>query len=254
MRYLLPVLGIVIVLIVACTTPVTSLDKPKVSMTVKDQGGTLELTWDAVLNADGYKVYFDGSSSADTALTTTKIAITTPKKTIKVEAYSGTEISDSTVNVAATSTVTTLDVNGISAGITNAAFGFNVTTGIASAMDAAVSQIVDFVMEDRAPDPMSFWSPTSYVPELNAKDNSASLAAGVTDLNALKICAAPGNYNTKTEISTNGVYSLWIDVTGDGYSTDDHFAKALVNSISGSAVTLKVAYQKVAGLRWIYTE
>jgi len=253
MRYLLPVLGALLVLIIACQ-PVVTIDKPKVTMTVKDQGGTLELTWDAVDGATGYKIYYDGSSSADTALTTTKIAITEPKKTIKVEAYNSSETNDSTLNVAATSTVTTLSVNGISAGITNAAFGFNVTTGIATAMDAAVSQSVDFVMEDRDPDPMSFWSPTSYDPVLNTKDNAASLAAGVTDPNALKVCAAPGNYNTKTAISANGVYSLWIDVTGDGYSTDDHFAKALVNSISGTAVSLKVAYQKVPGLRWIYTE
>jgi len=253
MRYLLPVLGALLVLIVACETPVT-LEKPKVDWNVKDQGGTLELVWDVVPDADGYKVYYDGSTSADTALTTTKIEITEPKKSIKIEAYNGTEVADSTVNVAATATVTTLSVNGVSAGITNAAYGFNTTTGIASAMDAAVSQNVDFVMEDRAPDPMSFWSPTSYDPILNAKDNAASLAAGVTDLNALKICNAPGNYNTKTQISQNAVYCLWIDVTGDGYSTDDHFGKALVNSINGTAVTLKVAYQKIAGLRWIYTE
>lgn len=253
MRYLLPVLGAILLLIVACQTPVT-LEQPKVSWNVLDQGGTLELLWDAIDDADGYKVYYDGSSSADTALTTTKIRITEPHKTIKIEAYNGTEVNDSTLNVGATGTVTTLNVNGISAGITNAAYGFNTTSGIATAMDAAVGPNVDFVMEDRAPDPMSFWSPTSYDPVLNNKDNAASLATGITDPNALKVCAAPGNYNTKTQISENAVYSLWIDVTGDGYSTDDHFGKAQVVDINGTAVVLKVSYQKIAGLRWIYTE
>jgi len=253
MRYLLPVLGALLVLIVACQ-PVVTLDKPKVSWAVKDQGGTLELSWDAVTDADGYKVYFDGSTTADTTLTTTKLAITSAKKTIKVEAYSGSETNDSTLNVTGlvTSTVT---VHGISVPGVDNAFGFNTTTGIGAPVDLGNAPLAaDFIMEDRAPDPMSFWSPTSYNPAYNSKDNAAALASGITDFNALRDCPTPGNYNTKTAISANAVYSLWIDVTGDGYSTDDHFAKAQVTSVSGAAVTLKVAYQKIAGLRWVATE
>jgi len=253
MRYLLPVLGALLVLIIACQ-PVVTLDKPAVSWSVKDQGGTLELSWNAVTDADGYKVYFDGSTTADTTLTTTKLAVTSAKKTIKVEAYSGTETNDSTLSLTGVVT-TSVAVHGISVpGIDNA-FGFNTTTGIGAPVDPANSPLdADFIMEDRAPDPMSFWSPTSYNPAYNSKDNAASLASGITDFNALKDCAAPGNYSTKTTISANAVYSLWIDPTGDGYSADDHFAKAQVTSVSGAAVTLKVAYQKIAGLRWIATE
>lgn len=255
MRYLLPVLGALLVLIVACQTPVT-LDAPKVDWTVKDQGGTLKLTWDAVTDAEGYKVYFDGSSSADTTLTATSIEITEPMKSVKVEAYNGTETADSTLVLSVTSTVTTINVHGLSQVGTDNAFGFNTTTGIGTAVDVSsgTSTTADFVMEDRAPDPMSFWSPTSYTPPVNAKDNASVVATGITDFNALKGATAPGSYSTKTEISQNAVYSLWIDPTGDGYSTDDHFGKAQVTSLSGAAVTLKVAYQMIPGLRWVVSD
>jgi hypothetical protein len=225
-----------------------------VSWSVADQGGTLVLTWNAVDGADGYKIYSDGKSTPDTTILGTTISITDPKKSVTVEAYNSDYAADSTISLSATATVTTLNVHGISAGLTDDAFGFSTTTGIAVAMDAVVGPDIDFVMEDRAPDPMSFWSPTSYNPVYNNKDNAASVATGITDFNALKICAAPGNYFTKLQISENAVYSLWIDVTGDGYSTDDHFAKSQVVSISGTAVTLKLAYQKVGGLRWLVTE
>jgi len=256
MRYLLPVLGALLVLIVACQ-PVVTLEKPNVSWTVKDLGGTLELSWDAVTDAEGYNVYFDGSTTADTTLTALKISITEPKKTIKVEAYNGTETNDSTLNVAVTTTVTTINVHGISVPGTDNAFGFNTTTGFGAPVDLSQSPLdADFIMEDRDPDPMSFWAPTEYNPAYNTKENASALASGIVDFNLLKIAPPEGSYpnGTKVPISQNGVYSLWIDNTPTGYSDGDHFAKAQVTSLSGAAVTLKVAYQKVAGLRWIVTE
>jgi len=254
MRYLLPVLGALLVLIVACQTPVT-LDKPKVDWTVKDQGGTLKLSWDAVTDAEGYKVYFDGNSTADTTLTATSIEITDPKKSIKVEAYNGTETNDSTI-VLTVVTTATLAVHGLSVVGTDNSFGFNTTTGTGIAVDVSsgTAADADFIMEDRDPDPMSFWGPSAYPSPVNTKGNASVVATGITDFNALKTAPAPGSYNTETQISQNAVYSLWIDVTNNNWSLDDHFGKAQVVSISGAAVTLKLGYQMIPGLRWVVSD
>jgi len=254
MRYLLPILGALLVLIVACQTPVT-LDKPKVDWTVKDQGGTLKLTWDAVTDAEGYKVYFDGNSTADTTLTATSIEITDPKKSIKVEAYNGTETNDSTI-VLTIVTTATVNVHGVSAGGTDGGFGFNVTTGAAVPVDVSsgISADADFIMEDVLA-AMSFFSPNAYTVPYNAKDNASAVAAG-TVYNDHKIAPPPGSYpnGNEVQISQNAIYSLWIDRTADGYSLDDHFGKAQVTSISGAAVTLKLGYQMIPGLRWVVSD
>lgn len=257
-KYLLPLLGALLVLILSCTPPV-SLETPKVDWTVKDNGGTLGLTWQSITDAEGFKIYYDGSTTPDTTLgsSATSLDVTAPHKTIKVEVYSGSDAMDSTLNVSAASTVTTLDLHGISVPGADNAFGFNTTTGMAMAVDLSAQANwpdADFIMEDRPPDAMSFWAPTEYSPVYNDKENASAQAAGITDFDALDVAAAPGNYTTKTEISQNAVYSLWIDPTANGYSTDDHFGKAQVTSLSGAAVTLKLAYQKIPGLRWFVTQ
>jgi len=248
MRYLLPLLGALLVLIVACQTPVT-LEKPNVSWTVKDEGATLGLSWYPVTGADGYKVYYDGNTTADSTFTATNIDISTPHKSVKIEAYNGSEVADSTISTAAED-ASTITVYAISDPTHNdCSFGF-LTDGAAVAYDVTNSADytkIDYVLEDRTV-PLSFWSPNEYTPQYNAKING-SLAAG-TDFDAVKTAPTSGTYTTKTELTVNSVYALWMG-TSTSWLATDHFAKAKVESVSGTTVTLKLAYQPIGGLRWL---
>jgi len=252
MRYLAPVLFGLLLVFVACQ-PVVTLDKPAVEWTVKDNGATLELSWDAVTDADGYKVYFDGHTTADTTLTATKIAIDDPKKTIKVEAYNGTETSDSTISTLA-ATAQTITVYGLSDPTHyDCAFGFD-ADGSAMVLDCSLQADfpkMDYVIEDRAPIAMSFYSPNEFGTPYNSKIDGA-LESG-TDFDALTGAPTTGTYGTKTAFTQNSVYALWMG-TSTQWQSSDHFAKAKVVSVSGTAVTLKVAYQTIGGLRWLITE
>lgn len=248
MRYLLPLLGILLVLIVACQAPVT-LEKPNVSVTVKDEGATLGLSWFPVTGATGYKVYYDGNTTADTTFTATNIDISTPHKSVKVEAYNGSDVADSTISTAAADAAT-ITVYAISDPTHyNCAFGFT-SDGTPAAYDVTNTgdyTKIDYILEDRAV-PLSFWSPNEYTPQYNTKING-SLAAG-TDFAAVKTAPTSGTYTTKTELTVNSVYALWMGTSTNWLATD-HFAKAKVESVSGTMVTLKLAYQPIGGLRWL---
>lgn len=253
MRHLLPFLAGALILLVSCQ-PVVNLEKPKLTLTVKDEGATLEVSWDAVTDAEGYKVYFDGSATADTTLTATKIAITDAKKSIKVEAYNGSETNDSTVSTTAvtTSSVTVYGMNDPNQYF--CAFGFG-SDGSALALNCTLTTDypkIDYVMEDRNSVPMSFWSPNEYTtPPINAKING-SLESG-TDFDGCRYAPTTGTYTTKTQIVQNSVYALWMGTTTQWQATD-HFAKAKVVGVSGETVTLKLAYQPIGGLRWFRTD
>jgi hypothetical protein len=94
-------------------------------------------------------------------------------------------------------------------------------------------------------------SPSERVPAINDKRNTTSIETG--DYDNLKVVSPCDNglYVTSRELENGSLYGLWIDPSADGYSTDDHFAKALVTGIDGYKVTLRLSYQSVGGLRWV---
>jgi hypothetical protein len=66
--------------------------------------------------------------------------------------------------------------------------------------------------------------------------------------------AAGSGYSTQVGIGANGVYALWLS-NSQSWTSSDHFCKTKIISVeqvSGTQkVTLKVAYQKIGGLRWL---
>ncbi len=101
-------------------------------------------------------------------------------------------------------------------------------------------------------------SPSDHVPPFNDEWNfAAEESANYDDF----MTASPpgmGVYSTQRELHLNSLYSLWMDPDGLGYTEDDHFAKLHVTSIEEYGgiykVTLKLAYQKTTGLRWLVTD
>ncbi|MEO0109003.1 MAG: hypothetical protein ABIK62_07545 [candidate division WOR-3 bacterium] len=252
MRYIIPVLGALLILVISCEPPV-SLTKPTVTAQPISAGDTLRLTWTAVNGATGYNIYLDGVKHQVQA-GTYSYDVPGPVKKIEVSAYDASEESDkwelvTTIEKTANIIVyTTADV-----GNPNHAFYFN-ASGTAVAIPLSQATDIDFVLDTSGTAAnIEIRSPSSYTPKYNNKDN-ATATATTTDFDALKDAPAPGVYNTVRQISANALYSLWIDPTGDGWSVDDHFGKLKIENISGTAVTMTAGYQKTGGLRWLISQ
>lgn len=248
MRFLLPVLGALLILIVACPS-IDTLDKPNVTATALPGGDTLRLTWTAVTSASGYYVYLDGVKNT---VSSTSYDVAAPTKVIEVSAYSGSVESEKwslTTTVEKTANLAVAMVGNTSN--PNQAFYFN-ASGTALAIPLTQATDIDFVMDTDGTNP-ELRSPDAYTPPYNSEDN-ASAATTSTDFDAYEDCEPSGTYNTVRVLSSGAVYALWIDPTNNGWSTDDHFAKVKVEGISSQVVTVTLGYQKVGGLRWVISQ
>lgn len=258
MRYLLPLLAVALVLLVGCPAIVT-LETPTVTKTAldTDSGGTLRLSWTAVASATEYYIYYDGHTTKDTSITGTQIDVTTPCSKIEVTAHTSSAESDpASIDCKAVTTSSITVYYTSDATHAEHAVGFT-TDGTCTAMDFSTPTSIDFVFDDTTTYQGStvpgFWSPDMYADPYNSKDNSVVAASG-TDFDALEIATAPGTYMTRLAITSGALYSAWIDPLNDAWTTDDHFAKIKVEQISGTTITLKAAYQKIGGLRWLVSQ
>jgi hypothetical protein len=233
----------------SCDTLVT-LTKPNVAYEAVDSGGTLRLTWPAVTDATSYEITTD-----DTTYTTTSspFDVTTPTVTIKVYAVNGNDKSDPFTIDCGVVVTTSIDVYGKSdpepthpSGI-----GFNTDgTAIGVSVNNQADQ-VEFVMDDVVHSgSMYLMSPIAYNPQINSWGNASGDAGAEFD--AVYLAPGTGSYYTQQELIQNGTYAAWLDHNNDSsIDATDHFAKIKILSINGALVTVKLAYQKIGGLRWL---
>jgi hypothetical protein len=239
---------------VGCEEEIT-LVTPDVTIQVLDNGATLRLTWDEVTDADGYYIYRDGVlvDSIDEATTTTYDA-DEPAQLYEVSAFAG-EDESATDQIDCEPVVTTsLEVwdTDDSDTLHPSAFGFNTSgTAIAYAIGDTTSwPSIDYYIHGGAT--TEFWSPHhgNLNDQVNVTKNS-----GETDFDDIDICDAPGAYLSQTEVSENAVYYFWIDPTDNGWdAATDYFGKIKVEDVSGNKVTMRLAFQTIAGLRWCVTD
>lgn len=234
-----------------CDTMVT-LTKPNVTTEAVNTGGALRLTWTAVTDASSYEIKTDDSTYTTTG---TSFDVTKPSGTIEVRAVAGDDKSDPTIINCKVVETSSLVLYGRSDPDPNHASGLAFTgSGAASAMSLsdANKPSIDFVCEDVTITPVGFANAGDYLWPGNAKVNTL-MDAGGTDYDAFKLAAASG-YISQLAIANNGVYALWLS-TSQTWTTSDHFCKAKIISIEDVSgvkkVTLKVAYQKIGGLRWL---
>lgn len=243
-----------LLVMVGCDGEVT-LDAPDVTYDVDatDDGGTLLLTWVEIADADGYYIYADGAvvDTLDDPATTSYDAAT-PAAEYAVSAYAGEDESALTTVDCAPVVTLSLDVWDITQPAPDpSAFGFN-TSGTAASYtlsDSTNWPLIDYYIEAG---PQQFWSPHhgNYNNEVNVTVNSGS-----TDFDACTIADAPGGYSSQTDIASGAVYYFWIDPTNNGWDdATDYFGKISVDAVSGTQITLTIAYQPIAGLRWCVTD
>jgi hypothetical protein len=252
MKYLPAMLGALLLLVISCKQPVTLLE-PVVSYTPINDGVNLHLSWTAVTNATEYHVYVDGVKHVVLS-GTYSFDVTGPAKLVQVSAVAASSEGDKwslTTAVKKTANVTvytTADPQQI-----NHAFYFD-TAGTAVAIPLARPTDIDFTLDtSQTVSNIVLRSPDSYTPKYNDKANS-SADASATNFDVLKIAPAPGVYSSTRTISVDSVYSLWLDPSANGWSDDDHVGKIKFEAISGTAMTLTVGYQKIAGLRWLMSD
>jgi len=238
----------------SCDTLVT-LTKPNVTTEAVNTGATLRLTWTAVTDAQSYEVTTDDSTFMTTS---TSFDVTTPTGTIDVRAVNGNDKSDpATIDCKVVET-SSLVLFGISDQSANDPSGLAFTTsGTASALSLADANkaSIDFVCDDQQTTvlPVGFINAGDYSWTQNNKVNTL-MDAGTTDYDAFKFAAASG-YTTQLPTLANGVYALWLS-SSQSWTASDHFAKAKIISVeqpSGTfyKITIRVAYQKIGGLRWL---
>jgi len=237
------------------TPPVTNLNFDIVDDTDGNPGGGIKVTWSAPADAtpDEYVVSVDDVDQV--AVDGTEDYVYTAGAEIAVYAVYGEERSSAeTLDFGAVETPT-LEVWSVDDPDPEhpSAFGFG-ANGTAAPYAVSVEanwSSIDFYI---AAGPVLV-SPSDHLPEpINNEENASSEEN--TTYEDLDIVAATGvgNYLTGRDLTDNGLYGLWIDPTANGYDEGDNFGKAVVTGIDGDKVTFKLAYQKVAGLRWVVVD
>ena len=253
MKRVLSLVGLVAVaaLIAGCGEAPTGA--PSVDYVAIEEGAQLRLTWTEVVDAEGYKIYVDDVEVAD--ITGTSYDVEGPAKEVEVSAYgAGEETAPWSLDTSPEITASlTVYGRADTASDHPSGFGF-VTDGTAVAYalsDSSTWPNLDFYLDDADYTVMTLCSPDER--DYNDEENASSEAA-TTDFDEVDVADPPGTYLTSREMAVNAVYSIWVDPNANGWDAEnDNFGKIKVLSISGHEVTLKLAYQKVEGLRWVVT-
>ena len=251
MKKILSIVGVVaIILMVGCEPP-AEISTPNVTAEAINNGGVLRLTWTAITDADGYKVFIDGTEAAD--ITETSYDVETPCKKIEVVAYAGTSesepatidltpVSTSSVEVWPASDPSADHPSGISFGTDGSAQALSIQT--------ANHPNIDYYIEDRNFETAQLMSPLDGNSAVkNTKGNAIAEGSGEEN-----VAPEPGNYESRKPLVVNGIYWLWFDPTNDGWSAaDDHYAKAKVTGYDSATnkYTFEFHYQPQAGIRWV---
>jgi len=231
-----------------------------VNITVVDDqdgnpGGGIRVTWSAPSDGstpDEYVVSVDGVDQV--AVTTLEDYVYTPGAEIVVKAVFGADEYEANaidIGAVATSSIDIWSVNDPDPNHPSGlGFGSNGAAGTYAVSTESNWPEIDFYIASGP----KIASPADHLPTpLNDEENAVSSETGT--FATLDIVAATGQnlYLTSRDLTTNGLYGLWIDPNANGYDASDNFGKLVVNSIDAGTykVNLSVAYQTEPGLRWV---
>jgi hypothetical protein len=226
------------------------LDAPYVTTVAVNDGGALRLTWWTVDGADSYEITTDDSvyTTADTSFD-----LATPTATIKVRAVSGSNKSDSTA-IDLSVVEGTVEFFGDLDPTHANGFGFGDKGGV-----VACSLVYPSFHEmDFFADTLSYHGEMRLVSgaKVNQGRRGNAMKAASESYDGATIADPVGTYSDSSlAIMIDSTYYLRVssDTTGT-WKAGDHFAKANVVSIEGAKVTLKTAYQRIRGLRWVKSQ
>ena len=247
-----------LIFFIGCEEAIQKPEKPTVSYEPVDNGAKLRLTWNRIADVDGYYIYVDGTKDTTLPSYTTSYDVSGPAKIVEVSAYKKNEESERW-KLDLTPVISEVSVWGASDPDPNHPSGLQLSDN--GAIPLAIGNEanwpnLDYIFDDRGEfAPMSIVNPGDYEsPKYNNKGNAISIMA-TGNFDEENMAPAPGVYSTQRKnIEINGVYYLWLDRDNDNKTTNDNFGKVLIIAITDKQVRIKVAYQKVKGLRWVKTD
>jgi len=175
----------------------------------ENDGEVLRLTWTAVTEADGYKIYVDGEEVAD--ITETSYDINTPCKIIEVTAYNSAGESDpATIDLTPVKSEGEVYNRSVPELENPSGFGFN-TDG--EVVTYAIGNEENYPYIDFYIDDVAFTSPTLVSPwddnSVVENDKGNAVAEGSETENVAPATGV-GKYESRMELAEGGVYWLWL--------------------------------------------
>ncbi len=223
--------------------PATTVDTPSVSWSVTQDQGGITFTWDAIQDADGYIVKYNGK--ADT-IETTSYTLTEPAAEVEIVAYAGDEESNPWVgNFAA---VETKNLDWYTRADTDpthpSGIGFNNDGSVVTISYAQGDHnAIDFVADQD--------NSITAIQALDADVNKQNGVAYSATFDYANMDIAPETgYTTYESVVQNGTFALLKDLDGQR-NDNDIYAKLIVKGIDGTRWTIDITVQPIGGLRWL---
>ncbi len=254
--YLAAVLGIGILALAGCRGG-GEIATPEVKATAVNAGEDLQLTWNSVENADGYRVYCDENKIWEGKDTTYTIdGASKVCKEVEVSAYSGDNENKYALDLTPKSgTIDSLRSHDSPTGNSWVKLDFNsftVTAVRQSDVDKNAPNVGWFVFYNNSGTPE--FKDASAVPSIG----TAKMEVAFTASSSGNLAPGTGNYNTVRGTSENAYHFFWADNTSTGYRSmdnNDYFGVIKVTSLTGTGpytADLEIYIQnKVRGLRWV---
>ncbi len=227
--------------------------------TVTNNGLDVDLSWDEIEGADYYVISVDGTdidTTTDNTVTTYTVTSDNAGAVITVTAVGADLSAQVDFTAKANSNVEVWEASGAG----NSAVGFDQDGNAStySITDNSNYSLFDFYLNDWEPgtvDPASITivspdiMPDGSTPGYNDEENySTAWGSGVVAPNTGYLQYYPNSGG----IVSSASYALWIDPSGNGWDTNDHFVKIDVTSIgSDGKVTMNLYYQVEGGLLWV---
>ena len=222
--------------------------RPDVTCTAINSGADLRLSWGPVANAGFYEVATRDSTYSTAG---TNFVLSTPSNTIEVRAVSGICKSDpATIDCRVVED--TVEFFGDLYPTHDNGFSFDDSgRAVACTLKYPAFLTIDFYANG-----VSGGMKLVDAGTVNANRMGNQLKAASGSYDDITIADALGTYSDSSlAITVDSTYYLRVSADSTGtWSTEDNFAKANVVSIQGERVTLKTAYQRIGGLRWLKSD
>ena len=221
----------------------SAVDTPSVSWQVTQNQDSIKFTWDAIQDADGYIVKYNG---IEDTIQVTSYTLGEPTTEVEIVAYKGSDESDPWTHSFAAVETQNLDW------YTRADSDPNHPSGLGFNNDGSVVTIsyaqgdhnaIDFVADND--------NSITAIQELDGNVNKYNAVAfsATYDYNTMNMAPETG-YTTYEQVVQQGTFALLKDT--DGQKNDnDIYAKLYVKGIDGTRWTVDVTVQPIGGLRWL---
>lgn len=243
-------LFVITIILMGCIYCSKEIEQPVVEYEVRDEGGTLRLTWETVQGADGYIIYAFGDS-IDYTTDTVYDAITPavfigPATSIGHDCSYVSYVNSSCRSSSGQSIWNPLDPDsGFRRAIWFTESGQLVPCSV---YDPLYDTLYDFYLKV-ASDVLWLHNRTAI-----GETNKIALCNSniFHDVNIASALGAA--YQDSIEILEHNIYFIFLDYNSNGYDiTVDRFVKLRIDSIIGNEIVLRHAAQEIPGLRWLAT-